>query len=131
MEDLIYYRYGYCLEEEPYQGPSPAFAESHNPFERWVNLCHAVGGQGLSSSVTNHAPIANFLVALLCSERPFQEVPGKYWDLSPESREPLKLFSHIHSVSMSRNSKAVVPCVFYEVHPAFRQPQIGTLLLNR
>jgi len=55
-----------------------------------------VGGQGLSSSEKNHAPIINFLVALLGSRQLYHEVPGKYWDLSAGNSETLTSFSPIH-----------------------------------
>ena len=55
-----------------------------------------MGRWGLSSLETSHAPITDFLVALLNSTQPFHEVPGKYWDLSPANSEPLKNFSPIH-----------------------------------
>ena len=96
IEDLIYYRYGYNLNETPYQGPSPAFAKSPNHFEDWSSICGAVGGKGLSASQNGRAPITDFLVALLASKEPFHDVPGKYWDLSPGNSEPLKSFTPIH-----------------------------------
>jgi len=96
LEDLIYYWYGYCLDEEPYQGHKLAFEKSFNPFNYWVTVCRAVGGQGLSSSEKNHAPIIDFLVALLGSRQPYHEVPGKYWDISAGNSEPLTSFSPIH-----------------------------------
>jgi hypothetical protein len=96
IEDLIYYRYGYSLNETPYQGSWPAFAESPNHFEHWFALCSAVGGKGLSDSGGGRAPITDFLVALLASKDPFHDVPGKYWDLSPGNGQPLKSFTPIH-----------------------------------
>ena len=96
IEDLIYYRYGYCLNETPYQGPSPAFASAPNHFKHWVALCNAVDGKGLSASEGGHAPITDFFVALLASQEPLRDVPGKYWDLSPENTGPLTSFSPIH-----------------------------------
>jgi hypothetical protein len=97
LEDLVYYRYGYCLSENPYQSRLPAFAsDTLKAFESWNHVCNAVGGQGLSSSTNDHAPITDFLVALMYSRRPYHDVPGKYWDLSPGNIRPLKLFTPLH-----------------------------------
>ena len=94
LEDLIYYRYGYSLHEEPYQGPP--VETSANPFKHWTAVCRAVGGQRLFSSEKSRDPIRDFLAALLASQQPFHEVPGKYWDLSPGNGEPLVSFTPIH-----------------------------------
>jgi hypothetical protein len=94
LEDLIYYRYGYYLSETPYQSRLPASASgSQNSFQTWHHVCTAVGGQGLSSSTNHCVPITDFLVALTYFKRPFHDVPGKYWDLSPGNIKPLKLLT--------------------------------------
>jgi hypothetical protein len=97
LDDQIYYRYGYSLSEAPYQNRLPAFVlNSTHPFRSWYHICNAVGGQGLSSSTNDRKPITDFLAALTYFARPFHDVPGKYWDLSPGNTKPLKLFSPIH-----------------------------------
>ena len=97
LEDLVHYRYGYCLSKTPYQCRLPAFAsDSLKSFESWYHVCNAMGGQGLPSSTDDHAPITDFLVVLMYSKRLFHDVPGKYWDLSPGNIKPLKLFTPLH-----------------------------------
>jgi hypothetical protein len=96
LEDLIYYRYGYSLDEEPYQGREPPYEASSSVFNNWTTVCRSVGGQELSSKEKSRDPITDFLFALLASQRPFHEVPGKYWDLSPGNGEALVSFRPIH-----------------------------------
>ncbi|KAJ3507459.1 hypothetical protein NLJ89_g6294 [Agrocybe chaxingu] len=83
IEDLICYQYGYSLRETPYQGLPASFSDVDHPFHHWTTVCRALGGQQLSSMQQNQLPIQDFAIALYSSQRPFHEVPGKYWDLSP------------------------------------------------
>jgi len=96
LEDLIYYRYGYSMDEEPYLGREPRYEGSSSLFNNWTAVCRSVGGQGLSSMEKSRDPITDFLSALSVSRQPFHEVPGKYWDLSPGNGEPLASFRPAH-----------------------------------
>ena len=89
LDDLIYYRYGFSLNENPYTGiPSLLKAETYS-FRSWAEVCRAVGGQQLESSALNCDAIEDFLSILAKCGHPFKDVPGKYWDLSPLGKKPI------------------------------------------
>jgi len=87
VEDLIYYRFGFSLNERPYSGVPPSIIPV--PFSSWEELTCAVGGQKMQSLGTNQCAISDFLGSLLSTADPLQDVPGKYWDLSAEGADPL------------------------------------------
>jgi hypothetical protein len=97
LDDLLYYRYGFSLNEKPYTGiPSSYKAGTYN-FRSWPEVCRAVGGQELESSALNHRPIQDFLSILaVCGNNPLKDVPGKYWDLSPLGGNPIVDLSKVY-----------------------------------
>ena len=122
LEDLIYFRYGYSLDEEPYRGREPAYEASPNPFNNWTAVCRSVGGQGLHSLEKSHGPIVDFLLALSVSQQPFREVPGKYWDLSPGHAEPLTSLRPIHLRIEVKTFPDATLCL---LHPRSQPPSAG------
>ena len=87
LDDLICYRFGFSLSEDPYSGVPPSVTPVK--FKSWQEVIRAVGGQHLQFSGTNEAAITDFLGCLLSTRNPLQDVPGKYWDLSSEGAFPL------------------------------------------
>jgi len=87
VEDLIYYRFGFSLNEEPYSGVPTS--TSLVPFRNWHEVVCAVGGRTLDSSGRNQTAITHFLGCLISSKTPLRDVPGKFWDLSPDGADPL------------------------------------------
>lgn len=49
LDDLLYYRYGFSLNERPYQ----PLTSGVSYFGSWTQVCRSVGGQGLESSALN------------------------------------------------------------------------------
>ncbi|KAF9470270.1 hypothetical protein BDN70DRAFT_730084 [Pholiota conissans] len=96
LEDLVYERYGFTLDEEPYSGiPSSCNIREH--FKDWTSACRGVGGQDLESTSTQRRqPIIDFLNILCGVARPLHEVPSKYWDLSPGNLYPLHHIDTFH-----------------------------------
>jgi hypothetical protein len=96
LDDLLYYRYGFSLNENPYTGiPSSCGAGTYR-FRSWPEVCRAVGGQELQSSALNLQAIEDFLSILTGCKNPFKEVPGKYWDLSPLGLNPIVGLSRVY-----------------------------------
>ena len=92
LGDLLYYRYGFSLNESPYTGiPSSACNAATRSIRTWTEVCRIVGGQQFESSVVkeDRAAIQDFLSILAGSLDPFNDVPGKYWDLSPSGLNPI------------------------------------------
>ena len=91
LDDLLYYRYGFSLSELPYTGiPLSVTKAETRTFRSWTEVCRAVGGQQLeSSAVEDRAAIQDFLSILAGSSSPFEDVPGKYWDLSSSGLVPI------------------------------------------
>jgi len=94
LNDLLYYSYGYSLSESPssYTGiPSSVSMDKTRPIRNWTEVCRAVGGQQLESSVAigDRAAVKDFLSILAGCSDPFEDVPGKYWDLSPSGHIPI------------------------------------------
>jgi hypothetical protein len=86
VDDLLYYRFGFSLNEHPYSGaPSIMTVE----FKSWQEVVRAVGGQNMQFSGVNEKAIMDFLGCLLSTRNPLQDVPGKYWDLSSRGADPL------------------------------------------
>jgi hypothetical protein len=92
LEELLYFRYGYSLDEALNQ-PMPLFSQHNSKrFDCWVKICRSVGGQAfeLSAETSKFESIREFLVALETSGlRSLHEVPAKFWDLSPWNSNPL------------------------------------------
>lgn len=89
LDELVYYRYGFSLNENPYTGiPRSLKSECHS-FRSWTEVCRAVGGQQLEHSALNRDAIEDFLSLLAGCKNPFKDVPGKYWDLSPLGQKPI------------------------------------------
>ena len=78
----------------PYTGiPSSVSKDKTRPFRSWTEVCRAVGGQQLeSSAVSDRAAIEDFLSILAGCSDPYENVPGKYWDLSPSEHLPIVTF---------------------------------------
>jgi hypothetical protein len=89
VDDLIYYRFGFSLNEHPYSGVSSASSITPVIFRSFQEVVWAVGGQHLQFSGTNEQAIMDFLGCLLSTRDPLRDVPGKYWDLSPMGADPL------------------------------------------
>jgi hypothetical protein len=92
LEELLYFRYGYSLDEELNE-PMPSFSQHKSErFNTWTKICRSVGGQAFESSAatSNFDSIREFLVALETSgHQPLHGVPAKFWDLSPWNSNPL------------------------------------------
>jgi hypothetical protein len=82
LEDLVYYRYGFFLDEAPYESPKGIIITVKD----WSSVCRSVGGHHLDlSSKKNQSPITDFVNILANIDRPFHKVPTKYWDLSADN----------------------------------------------
>jgi hypothetical protein len=97
IDDLLYYHYGFSLSESPYTGIPSSAKDKTRLFRSWTEVCRAVGGQQLKSSAkaVDHAAIQDFLSILAGCSDPFEEVPGKYWDLSPSGKMPIVNLSNV------------------------------------
>jgi hypothetical protein len=96
LDDLVYYRYGFSLNENPYKGIPSSYKASTYTFRSWPECCRAVGGQQLESSALDRKAIEDFLSILAVCRNPFEDVPGKYWDLSPLGRNPIADLSKVY-----------------------------------
>jgi hypothetical protein len=45
LDDLLYYRYGFSLNEEPYNGIPASVDAKTRSLHSWTQVCRAVGGQ--------------------------------------------------------------------------------------
>jgi hypothetical protein len=121
VDDLVYYRFGFSLNDYSYSGvPSAITPVSFKSFQEVVR---AVGGQHLQSSGTNEQEIMDFLGCLLCTRDPLRNVPGKYWDLSPMGADPLS--------QSTTNCFRIEKCIFqdidrYLLHPINLHPSRDT-----
>ena len=115
LNDLLYYRYGFSLSEQPYI-PTSVYTQS---FRSWIEVCRAVGGQQLGSSAVNRGAIEDFLSILAGSTNPFTDVPGKYWDLNPSNHKSIvdlaRVFISIEERQFADGKK-------YIIHPRFLHP---------
>lgn len=87
VDDLIYYRFGFSLNEHPYSGVPPSITPVG--FRSFEEVVRAVGGQHMQFSGTNKQVITDFLGCLLSTRNPLRDVPQKYWDLSSMGADPL------------------------------------------
>jgi len=82
LEDLVYYRYGFSLNDGSYESPKGIKIS----IKDWTAVCRSVGGQHFAlSSKKNQSPITDFVNILVNAEHPFRDVPANYWDLHPEN----------------------------------------------
>jgi hypothetical protein len=119
LEDLLYYRFGFSLNESPYTGIPPSTKAEIDTFRSWEEVCRAVGGQQLETSVVNGDAIRDFLSILVLSADPFKEMPGKYWDLSPFGKTPIV---GLNKVFIWIEEKQFGDKIFYIIHPRFLHP---------
>lgn len=119
LDDLLYYRYGFSLNESPYTGIPPSIKAEIATFRSWEEVCRAVGGQQLETSVVNGDAIRDFLSILVLSADPFKEIPGKYWDLSPLGKNPIV---GLNKVFIWIEKKQLGDKIFYIIHPRFLHP---------
>ena len=119
LGDLLYYRYGFSPNEDPYTGIPASFKGKTHAFRSWIEICRAVGGQQLNASADDPVVIGHFLSILAGCENPFNDVPGKYWDLSPLGHTPLvnlaKVFISIEEIQFTSS-------VQYIIHPRSLHP---------
>jgi hypothetical protein len=126
LDDLLYYRYGFSLKELPYTGiPSSVTEDKSRSFRSWTEVCRAVGGQQLESSVPkdDRIPIQDFLSILAGSPDPFKDVPGKYWDLSPSGQNPIL---DLDKVFISIEERQFTCGKHYIIRPRFLHPSRDT-----
>jgi hypothetical protein len=89
LEDHIYYRFGFRLDENPYTGvPSSAYSIE---FSDWLEVRRSIGCQQVDSSLTYRQPIQDFLQILLSKDDPLRDVPAKFWDLNSTNSANLNL----------------------------------------
>jgi hypothetical protein len=89
LDDLLYYRYGFSLNESPYTGIPELLKDVTRPFCSWLEVCRSVGGQHLKFSAVDPVAIEDFLSILAGTVDPFKDVPGKFWDLSASGQNPI------------------------------------------
>ena len=122
LDDLLYYRYGYSLNESPYTGIPTSVAKVKGTFRSWTEVHRAVGGQHLDSSETAEyrRPIKDFLTILVESDVPLHDVPGKYWDLSSSGFKPIveldKVFISIEERQFNNGKHYIIVPRF--LHPS-------------
>ncbi|PPQ71051.1 hypothetical protein CVT25_007322 [Psilocybe cyanescens] len=87
LEDLLYFRFGYSLDERPYSGPPQSLTPAK--FTSWDEVLRSVGARQLTTSWKDKVPIEDFLGCLLVSKEPLDEIPGKFWDLGSYAMTPL------------------------------------------
>jgi hypothetical protein len=86
LEEYVYYRFGFHLDENPYTGV-PSSASSATTFHDWLEVRRAIGCQQLSVSTSCQQPLQDFLECLLSVD----PVPAKFWDLNASNSAPLNL----------------------------------------
>ena len=117
LDDLLYYRYGFSLNENPYTGIPSSYKAGTFTFRNWTEVCRSVGGQGLEKSALNGHPIEDFLSILAVCDKPLKNVPGKYWDLSPLGRNPIVDLSKVY---ISIEEMQFTTCTQYFISPRSR-----------
>ncbi len=95
LEDHVYYRFGFCLDENTYiDVPS---STSSATFRDWLEVRRAIGCHEVDGPLSCQRPIQHFLECLL-SKDPLCDVPAHFWDLNASNIAPLNLvagFIHI------------------------------------
>jgi hypothetical protein len=89
IEEHIYYRFGFCLDENPYTGSSSS--ASGVKFRDWLEVRRSIGCHQLDGSQTYRQPIQDFLECLLAKGDPLHNVSGKFWDLNTSNSASLNL----------------------------------------
>ena len=116
LDDLLYYRYGFSLRESPYTGVLSSITKA--TFCSWTEVCHSVGGQKLEESAVNCDTITDFLSILAGSSDPLKDVPGKFWDLSPQNPLAIVNLDKIF-VSIEERQFSNLKDKHYIIHPHF------------
>jgi len=125
LDDLLYYRYGFSLNESPYTG-IPSSVTERRTFRSWTEVCRTVGGQQLEASAVDpvdRRAIEDFLSILAGSPDPFIDVPGKYWDLSPSGHSPIV---DLDKVFISIEERQFTVGKRYIIRPRFLHPSRDT-----
>jgi len=78
LEDYVYYRFGFRLNENPYTGVLSSASSA--TFRDWLEVRRALGCQQLDVSASCQKPLQDFLECLLSAD-PLRVVPAKFWDL--------------------------------------------------
>jgi hypothetical protein len=131
LEDLLYYRYGFSLKESPYTGiPSSITIAKTESFSKCIDVSRTVGNQHLEYSVAtvdHRTAIEDFFSILVECADPFNDVPGKYWDLSPSGRLPIvdlkKVFINVEERQFTDGCKT---SKHYIIRPRFLHPSQDT-----
>jgi hypothetical protein len=119
LDDLLYYRYGFSLQELPYTGIPSSVKDKTRSFRSWTEVCRAVGGQQLESSAVDRKAIQDFLSILAGCSDPFEDVPGKYWDLSPSG---CRSIVDLDKVFISIEERQFTNCKHYIIRPRSLHP---------
>jgi hypothetical protein len=97
LENHVYYRFGFHLDENPYTGV-PSSAAPSVEFRDWLEVRRSIGCHQLDGSPTYRRPIQDFLECLLSKDDPLRDVPAKFWDLNTSNSASINLaagFIHI------------------------------------
>ena len=121
VDDLVYYRFGFSLNEHPYAGVPPAITPV--AFRSFQEAVRAVGGQHMQFSNTNEQAIMDFLGCLLSTRNPLRDIPGKYWDLSSSGADPLAELT-THFIRIER--REFHDQARYLIHPINLHPSRNT-----
>jgi len=83
METFLYYRFGYTLSEDPYQGlpPNYAIGKASKTIHNYETAVRALGAQGLLRHSAEPDTILDFAMVLHALNEVKSAVPSKYWDL--------------------------------------------------
>jgi hypothetical protein len=121
LEDLLYYRYGFSLNELPYTGIPPSTPTAI--LRSWTEVCRAVGGQHLQPSVVpeDRNAIRDFLSILAESPDPFKDIPAKYWDLTQSGQNPLAIVD-LDKVYISIEERHFTDGKHYIIRPRLLHP---------
>lgn len=124
IEDLLFFRFGYNLDEDPFEKilSSRIFKDLFK--DNWVEVCRTIGGQHLTMSIKACPAISDFLSILISSCAPLDDMPGKYWDLHQSNTAALSLRQDIFlRVEEKNHAKGK----FYILQPCNLSSQNSTL----
>ena len=79
----------------------------------WATICRTIGGTSLSFTTKDQDQVRDFLSVVMCSERPFHDVPGKYWDLSSANAEFLSDAKNIKIQIIIKEFRNGTMCLLY------------------
>jgi hypothetical protein len=112
VEDYVYHRFGFQLDEHPYTGvPLSAFTTK---FSDWLHVLRSIGCHELNSSLAHRQPIQEFLQCLLSTNDPLRDVPAKFWDLNAKNGASLDLAAGLVRIEPK---KFVDGTTRYLIHP--------------